>query len=73
MLVAVGMGVVGGVILGLLAWASTGSAGPGRLQDVGPDPLAVGGWAMLELGLSALAGLFASLRKSPAKLDGLRR
>lgn len=67
-LVAVGIGLVGGVILGLLAWASTGSAGPGRLQDVGPNPLAVGGWAALELGLAALVGLFASLRKSPAKV-----
>jgi Family of unknown function (DUF6350) len=72
-LVAVGIGVVGGAILGLLAWASTGSAGPGRLQDVGPNPLAVGGWATLELCIAALAGLFASLRKSPAKLDGVRR
>ena len=60
---AVGIGVVGGVILGLLAWASVGSAGPGRLATVGPDPIAVGGWAALQLGLSALAGLLASVRK----------
>jgi hypothetical protein len=67
-LVAVGIGLVGGVILGLLAWTSTGAAGPGRLQDVGPNPLAVGGWAALELGLAAMAGLFASLKRSPARV-----
>ncbi len=72
-LVAVGVGVVGGVILGLLAWASTGAAGPGRLQDVGPNPFAVGGWAALELGLAAMAGLFASLKSSSAIDEALQR
>ena len=32
-------GVFGGLLLGLLAAASAGSAGPGRFADVGPDPL----------------------------------
>jgi len=68
---ALGMGLVGGVILGLLAWAASGSAGPGRLVDVGADPWAVGGWAALELGLAALVGLFASLRIAPAKASGI--
>ena len=68
-LVAIGIGIVGGIILGLLAWASTGAAGPGRLHDVGPDAIAVGGWAALELGLGAMAGLFASLKRSPAKVS----
>ena len=72
-IVAVGIGLVGGVILGLLAWASTGAAGPGRLQDVGPNPLAVGGWATLELGLAAMVGLFASLKRSSAKGGGTER
>jgi hypothetical protein len=72
-LVAVGIGLVGGVILGLLAWASTGAAGPGRLQDVGPDPLAVGGWAALELGLAAMAGLFASLKRSAVRVGEAER
>ncbi|MBG6055552.1 hypothetical protein IWX81_001975 [Salinibacterium sp. CAN_S4] len=72
-LVAVGIGLVGGVVLGLLAWASTGAAGPGRLQDVGPDPLAVGGWAALELGLAAMAGLFASLKRSAVKVGEAER
>ena len=68
----IGIGLVGGVILGLLAWASMGAAGPGRLQDVGPNPLAVGGWAALEIGVAALFGLIASLRKSPVKQDLLQ-
>jgi hypothetical protein len=57
-----GIGVVGGAILGLLAWASSGAIGPGRLQVVGPDPVAVGLIAALELGLAACAGMAASRR-----------
>jgi hypothetical protein len=59
-----GMGVVAGAVLGALAAFSAGSAGPGRLVDVGPDPLAVALWAALEIGLAATAGLFA-VRRSP--------
>jgi hypothetical protein len=61
-IVALAMGLVGGVILGLLAWAAGGSAGPGRLVTVGPNPWAVGGWAALELAVAALIGLLSSLR-----------
>jgi hypothetical protein len=57
-----GTGVVGGAILGLLAWASAGSIGPGRLQTVGPDPVLVGLVAALELGVAAFAGMAASRR-----------
>jgi hypothetical protein len=42
-------GAFGGVLLGLLAWASAGSAGPGRLVDVGPSPWAVGLAVLAEL------------------------
>jgi hypothetical protein len=52
-----GTGIVGGVIMGLLAWAAAGSIGPGRLQQVGPDPLMVGLWAALEIGVAAAVGL----------------
>jgi len=65
-LVAVCAAVVGGVILGLLAWFSGGAAGPGRLVDVGPNPWAVGAWASLELFVACLIGLFASLRRPSA-------
>ncbi|MFM9878773.1 MAG: DUF6350 family protein [Rhodoglobus sp.] len=64
LLTGLATGVVGGVILGMLAWASSGAAGPGRLQHVGPDPWAVGGFAALELAVAATLGLYASLRRS---------
>jgi hypothetical protein len=57
-----GMGIVGGALLGLLAWASAGSMGPGRLQAVGPDPWSVGLWAALEIGAAALLGMAAASR-----------
>ncbi|KQQ05162.1 MULTISPECIES: cell division protein PerM [unclassified Rathayibacter] len=60
---AAGIGVVGGLLLGLLAWFSAGSAGPGRLVQVGPDPLLVGAIAALELAVAAGLGL-ASGRSS---------
>ncbi|PRY67629.1 hypothetical protein B0I08_106236 [Glaciihabitans tibetensis] len=57
-----GMGLVGGALLGLLAWASGGAAGPGRLATVGPDPWQVGLWAALEIGIAATLGLLAATR-----------
>lgn len=62
-LTGLGIGVVGGLLLGLLAWFSTGAAGPGRLSDVGPDPLAVGALAAVEFGVAAIIGLFSAGRK----------
>ena len=63
LLVGPAIGVIGGLVLGFLAWASAGSAGPGRLVNVGPDPWAVGVFAALEIGLAASLGVFASLRR----------
>lgn len=60
--VAVGGGVAGGLVLGVLAAASGGSAGPGRLAEVGPDPFAVGLVAALELAIGAGLGLAATTR-----------
>jgi len=59
MLAAAGLGIAlsSGLVLGLLAWASAGSAGPGRLADVGPSPLLVGVFAALEIGIAATIGL----------------
>ncbi|WP_349898662.1 cell division protein PerM [Parafrigoribacterium soli] len=59
-LAGVGVGIAGGVLLGLLAWASAGAAGPGRLVDVGPSPWLVGGFAALEFAIAAIVGLFAA-------------
>ncbi|HEY8589034.1 MAG TPA: DUF6350 family protein [Naasia sp.] len=60
---AAGAGVVGGVLLGILAAASSGSAGPGRLADVGAEPLLVGAITALEIALGAAAGLLSSRRR----------
>jgi hypothetical protein len=51
------IGLAGGLILALLAWASGGAAGPGRLAAVGPDAALVGLFAALELGVPAVIGL----------------
>ncbi|WP_394771061.1 DUF6350 family protein [Lacisediminihabitans sp.] len=59
------IGVVGGVALGLLAWASAGAAGPGRLVDVGPSPLLVGAFAALEFGVAAVIGLLVGRPPRP--------
>lgn len=54
---ALGIGVVGGALLGVLAWFSGGAAGPGRLVDVGPDGLLVGAVAAAEFAVAALIGM----------------
>jgi len=56
----VGLGVAGGVVLGALAWLASGSAGPGRLVDVGAPWLAVGLWGALEIGLAAAIALLVA-------------
>jgi hypothetical protein len=57
LLTGLGGGLSGAVVLGLLAWASAGSAGPGRLVAVGPSPLAVAFVALLELAPSIALGV----------------
>ena len=59
LLAGLGVALAGGVVLGVLAWASAGAAGPGRLVDVGPSPVLVGLLAALEIGVAATIGLFA--------------
>ncbi|RZS64180.1 hypothetical protein EV187_2560 [Agromyces ramosus] len=58
--VAAGSAVAAAVVLGLLAWWSGGAAGPGRLADVGPAPLAVAGIAAATVGIGALVGGYAA-------------
>jgi hypothetical protein len=65
-LTGLGTGLVGGVLLGLLAWASAGSAGPGRLADVGPDPWAVGVAAAIEIAVACTFGMLVARRRRPA-------
>ncbi|MBC7443554.1 MAG: hypothetical protein H7311_13720 [Ramlibacter sp.] len=57
LLTGFGTGLVAGILLGLLAWWSGGALGPGRLVEVGPNPFLVGGFAALEVGVAACAGL----------------
>ena len=61
-LTALGIGVVAGIELGLLAWWSSGALGPGRLHDVGPNPLLVGALAAAEVAVAAVIGLLAGGR-----------
>jgi hypothetical protein len=67
--VGLGVGAVGGIVLGLLAWFSSGAAGPGRLVDVGPNPWSVGIWAAVEFSAGALLGLFATARNPLARRE----
>ncbi len=58
--VAAGAAAAAAIVLGLLAWWSGGAAGPGRLADVGPVPLAVAGVAAATVGIGALVGGYAA-------------
>ena len=60
--VAAGGGIVGGALTGFLAAASGGAAGPGRLVEVGPDPIAVGLVAAAEFAVAIGIGLAAASR-----------
>ncbi|WP_174775464.1 DUF6350 family protein [Cryobacterium frigoriphilum] len=56
-LAGVGIGLLAGLLLGLLAWWSGGAIGPGRLTEVGPNPLLVGALAAAEVGVAAVLGM----------------
>jgi len=68
-LVAIGGGVAGGLLLGLLAAASAGSFGPGRFAEVGPDALAVG----IASGVEFAIGIALGLAAGSVTLPRLRR
>jgi hypothetical protein len=53
----VATGLVAGIVVGGLAWLSSGSVGPGRLAEVGPHALVVGAFAALEVGVPAIIAL----------------
>lgn len=55
-------GVAGaaGVVVGVLQWIAGGSAGPGRLADVGADPLLTGALVAAEVGGGAGAVIIGS-------------
>jgi len=58
------MGLVAGILLGLLAWWSGGATGPGRLVDVGPNPLLVGVLTFVEVGIAAALGMLVGGRRA---------
>lgn len=59
-LVGVGAGLLGGVLMGLLAAWSSGAGGPGRLADLGPDGVQVGVWAAVEFVVAIVVGMLLS-------------
>lgn len=58
-LTPVGIALSGGIALGVFAWLASGSVGPGRLVDVGPNLWAVAGVFALELFVSSALGMAA--------------
>ena len=64
------MGVVAGILLGLLAWWSAGAMGPGRLAEVGPNPLLVGALTALEVGVAAALGMLVGGRRARSTVSG---
>lgn len=64
--IGLGAGVVAGLLFGILSWAAGGAAGPGRLAEVGADPLAVGLFAALEIGASSVVGLLVARSRDEA-------
>ncbi|MDH6238801.1 DUF6350 family protein [Aurantimicrobium minutum] len=66
-LTVLGIALVAGILIGVLAWASGGAAGPGRLAEVGPNALRTGGIAALEFLIAAALGMYARSGVSTAK------
>jgi hypothetical protein len=58
----VGGGVLAGALLGFAAMLSSGSIGPGRLAEAGPDAVLIAAWGALEVGAGLLIGLLAGGR-----------
>lgn len=58
-LTPLGIGLFGGLFLGIVSWIASGSAGPGRLMDVGPNGLIVGAVFAIELIVGSALGMVA--------------
>jgi hypothetical protein len=66
-LTGLGIGLVGATIMCILASWSGGSAGPGRLADIGPNPGLVWLCAAAELTLGSILGLSVGLVRRAVK------
>ena len=53
------VGAVAGLLSAGLAWLARGSAGMGRLTDIGPDPLWTAAWVAAEVGIGVVIGYAA--------------
>ena len=53
------VGAAAGVLAAALAWLARGSAGIGRLTDIGPDPLWTAVWLTAEVGIGVVIGYAA--------------
>ena len=53
------IGAVAGLLSAGLAWLARGSAGLGRLTDIGPDPLWTAVWVAAEVGIGVVIGYAA--------------
>ena len=56
-LVGIAAGLLGGLVIGVLAAWSSGAGGPGRLADLGPDGLQVGIWAGIQFAVAIVVGM----------------
>ena len=63
-------GLGAGLLLTPLMWLSAGSAGPGRMVDVGPDWWAVGPAVSVEVAIVAAVALVILRRRTGAQHDG---
>ena len=53
------IGAAAGLMAGGLAWIARGSAGIGRLTDIGPDPLSTSLWVAAEVAIGVVIGYAA--------------
>jgi hypothetical protein len=58
---------VAGLTAAFLAFVAAGSAGPGRLAVVGPDPVTVGWWMLAETLIGVALGLLAGGARAPVR------
>ncbi|MDP9888400.1 cell division protein PerM [Pseudarthrobacter enclensis] len=67
------VGVAAGLLTACLAWIARGSAGLGRLTDIGPDPLWTGLWVAAEVGVGVMIGYAAGPWLEREKTAGSER
>jgi hypothetical protein len=69
---AVVAGGVAAIAAAFLAFVAAGSAGPGRLAVVGPDPVAIGWWMLAETVIGVALGLLAGGARAPRTMAPAR-